>query len=893
MNLPGRMVRRWRALFARRRLDGELDEELRFHLEMDVAARVRAGESPVAAREAALRAFGGVERFKEECRDARGMAWLDALGGDLRRALRSMAKNPAFTAAVVLTLGLGIGANTAIFSVVNAVLLRPLPYEDPARLVMLWENDRNSGTVREPASVPDMFDYRVRNHVFTGIVGLQPRAVNFTPPGSGATAERLDAALVTDGLLATLGVSPVLGRSFLATESAPGGAPVAMISERLWHTRFAGAPSVVGRQIELDDSSYTVVGVLPDGLELPSMPPGFEALRKDIDVWLPLSATPASSPRSQHDVILVARLRPGVTPAAAQREMAALAARLEAEYPRDDKARGVFVEPLATSIVREIRPALAVLLAAVGLVLLIACANVANLLLARTVARRREVAVRLALGAGPRRIATQFLVESLLLSLLAAAVGVGVAALGLRALLALAPAELPRLAGISLDRWVFAFTLGVTVVLTLVFGLLPAFLARGLDVQGALREEGGRSLSSTRARGRLRGALVVIEVALSVMLVIGASLMIRSVWSLRNVDPGFQPEHLLEAQYQLPLSRYPQNFAEYPRWTRLLGFHRQLVERLEALPAVVSASVSSSDPLQTGFTNSFVIVGRESEARNQPEIYIRSASPSYFRTAGLALLRGRMLSDADDADAPPVLLINEAGARRFFPGADPIGQRIQFWGSSREIVGIVANEKFAGLGSDTPPAVYPPMWQVPMAAVSLLVRTSSDPASAVASVRRVVQGLDPEVALFGVGTMGDALSRSIGKERFTMLLLGSFAALALLLAVIGVHGVLSYAVEQRKHELGIRMALGAQRRAVLGMVVRQGMTLSLAGIVLGMLGALGVTRLLGTLLFGVTPTDLATYAIVMASLTVVAALASFLPARAATAIDPATSLRAE
>ncbi|HET7552052.1 MAG TPA: ABC transporter permease [Gemmatimonadaceae bacterium] len=882
-----------RAIFARGAMERELDDELRFHLEMDVAARVRAGQSPEAARTEAFRAFGGVERFKEDCRDARGVAWLEAIGGDTRRALRSMASRPAFTLAVVLTLGLGIGANTAIFSVVNAVLLQPLPYDDAGRLVMLWENDRNSGTVREPASVPDFFDFVARNRVFSGIVGLQPRALNFTAPSPGADAELLSAAAVTRDFLRTIGVSPLLGRDFTTSESAPGGPPVVLISEHLWRTRFAASPSVIGQRIELEDSSYTVVGVLPNGLDLPSMPPGFTSLSSGLDLWLPLAATPASSERSRHDVVLVARLRPGVTVAVAQREMAALASQLEAEYPGDNRARGVFVEPLQTSLVRNVRPALAVLFAAVGLVLLIACANVANLLLARTVARRREVAVRLALGAGASRIAVQFFVESILLALTAAAVGVGIAVLGLRALLSLAPADLPRIANISLDPRVLGFTLAIALVLAIAFGLLPALVARGMDVQSALREEGGRGSSGTRARARLRGALVVLEVALSVMLVIGAALMIRSVWSLRNVNPGFEPERLLEARYQLPPSRYPQDFSSFPRWSAISGFHSRLIEAVEAIPGVKSASVSASDPLQTGYTNSFVIVGREAEAEHQPEIYVRSASPSYFATAGIRLLRGRLLSDGDDAEAPPVLLINEAGAKRFFPDSDPVGQHISFWGASREIVGVVADEKFAGLASDTPPAVYPPIWQVPRPDVSLLVRTTGDPAAAARAVRREVRALDPEIALYDVRTMGEALTSSIGKERFTMLLLGSFAALALVLAVIGVHGVLSYAVEQRRHEMGIRMALGAQRSAVLGMVVRQGMTLSIAGIVLGVLGALAVTRLLGALLFGVGPTDAATYSLVVGVIALAAAVASFLPARAATSIDPATSLRAQ
>jgi putative ABC transport system permease protein len=822
-----------------------------------------------------------------------GVAWVDALKGDTRRALRSMASRPAFTAAVVLTLALGIGANTAIFSVVNAVLLQPLPYHDASRLVMLWENDRNSGTVREPASVPDYFDFAARNRVFAGIAGLQPRALNFTASSPGADAELLSAAAVTRDFLPVMGVSPLLGRGFLATEEAPGGAPVVLISEHLWRSRFAASPSAIGERIVLEDSSYTVIGVLPDGLDLPSMPPGFTSLSSDVDVWLPLAATPASSPRSRHDVVLLARLRPGVSAASAQNEMAALAAQLETEYPRDNRARGVFVEPLQSSLVRGVRPALAVLLAAVGLVLLIACANVANLLLARTAARRREVAVRVALGAGASRIAVQFFVESLLLAFVSALAGVGIAALGLRALLSLAPADLPRASAISLDPRVLAFTMLIALALAIAFGLLPAIVSRGMDVQSALREEGGRGSSGNRASSRLRGVLVVLEVALSVMLVTGAALMIRTVWSLRNVNPGFQPERLLEARYQLPPSRYPQDFSNFPRWTEVQGFHRRLIERLETIPGVKSASVSASDPLETGFTNSFVIVGREAEAEHQPEIYVRSASPSYFATAGVRLLRGRMLADGDDAEAPPVLLINEAGAKRFFPHSDPVGQHIRFWGASREIVGVVADEKFAGLASETPPAVYPPLWQVPMPSVSLLVRTTGDPAAAAREVQREMRALDPQVALYDVGTMGEALSRSIGKERFTMLLLGSFAALALVLAVVGVHGVLSYAVEQRRRELGIRMALGAQRSRVLAMVVRQGMTLSLIGIAIGVAGALAVTRLLGSLLFGVGPTDAVTFALVALVIAMAAAIASFLPARAATAIDPATSLRAE
>lgn len=893
MSLGSRIVGRWRALFHRHRMEVELDEELRSHLVIEIEARVRAGMTPEAARTTALRDFGGVERFKEGCRDARGIAVLDALAADLRGAVRSLRKSPAFTAVVVLTLGLGIGATTAIFSVVNAVLLRPLPFANPDRLVMVWENDRNSGTVREPASTPDFFDFRAGNQVFASLAALQPRQFNFTPDAPGADAERLDAAAVTHDLFTTLGVSPIVGRGFRTEEDSPGGARVVLISERLWRSRFASSLDVIGSTIDLDDDGYTVVGVLPAGIVLPGMPPGFTPLQSGVDVWLPLAATPTSSPRSRHDVVLVGRLREGVTVAGAQREMTALATRLEAQYPGANHARGAFVESLPGSMVRDVRPALAVLLAAVGLVLLIACANAANLLLARTLSRRRELAVRLALGAGARRLAQQFFIESLLLSLAAALVGVGIAALGLRLLLALAPAGVPRLAQLSLDPWVLGFALGVAVLVSMTFGMLPMYVTRGLRLQNALTSEGSRGGSASRGQQRLRAGLVVAEIALSVVLVIGAGLLIQSVWSLRGVDPGFRPDRLLKAEYQLPESRYPQEMSEFPRWTGIVQFHEELLRRIAALPAVSSASVSASDPLETGFTNSFVIIGREAEAANQAEIYIRSVSPSYFRTAGVALRSGRLLADEDDASAPPVLLINEAGARKYFPRGNALGQRLRFWGVEREIVGVVANEKFDGLAAQTPPAVYPSMWQMPLPSVSLLVRTRVDPLTIVPLARRELRALDPSVALYGVASMGEALSQSIGKERFTMRLLVSFAAVALALAMIGVHGVLSYAVAQRTREMGLRMALGAPRRAVLGLVVRQGMALSLAGLALGVIGALAASRLLRTLLYGLTATDIATYVAVVVVIALVTCMASYLPGWRATRIDPAMALRVE
>jgi putative ABC transport system permease protein len=578
--------------------------------------------------------------------------------------------------------------------------------------------------------------------------------------------------------------------------------------------------------------------------------------------------------------------------AAAQQETERIAADLERAYPEND-GRGVFVEPLADVVFGPVRPALGVLLGAVALVLLVACVNVANLLLARGAGRAQEVAVRAALGADGGRLARQFLIESLLLALVAGAAGIALAFLTLRALVAIAPPEVPRLDMVAIDLRVLAVTTGVSILIGLAFGLVPSLQARGVDVLTALRSEGGARGSAGRRGTRLRSALVTAEIALAALLVVGAGLLIKSFWRLQQVDPGFRAAGVLKAEYRLPRARYPVNFANWPNFKEMHAFTDALVARAAALPGVESAAVAGNHPLDQGFTNSFSVVGREAEARNWPEISVRRVTPSYFPTVGLRLARGRLLLESDHTFAAPVVLINEAASRRFFGDRDPRGSQINMWGAARTIVGVVDNEKFSGLTEEAPLAIYLPLAQAPSAngAGALLLRTAGDPAALVPAARQAVREIDPALAVFGVETLEQTVSRSVSQQRFTMLLLGLFAASALVLAAVGVYGVLSYTVGRRTREIGIRMALGAREGRVLWLVVGQGLVLAWVGLALGLAGALALTRLLGSLLFGIEPTDPATFASVAALLLLFTLAASYVPARRAMRVAPATALR--
>lgn len=824
------------------------------------------------------------------------------LGHDLRVALRSLGRAPGFSLVAVLTLALGIGANTAIYSVVDSVLLRRAPLDGFARLAIIWQTDRHTGTTREPASLPDFLDFAARSRSFEAMGALMASDVTLSPPGGDPL--RLAALRVSATLLPMLGVRPTVGRLLRPDEAGERPAAVALIGEALWTRVYNRDPSVTGRTLRIDDVPVTVVGVVPERadfgvlqvLSSAAYSRGFadRGERARVQVWLPLPEDPERMPRDSHPLFVVGRLAASHTIASAQEELNAIAADLERTY-RSNAGRGVHVEALDGIVFGPVRPAFMLLLGAAGLVLLVACVNVANLLIVRGADRLREVAIRTALGAWRRQLARQLFVESLLLSLAAVIVGLGLAFGGIRALVAFAPPDIPRLEGATLDMRVLGVAVSAGVLVAVVFGLLPWWQAWRADISGMLRMSGGPQVAGGVGRTRLRRMLVVTEAALAVVLVVGAGLLVRSFWELQQVDPGFRASGVLKVEYQLSPIRYPVDFRRWPDLKEFHGFVSAVLQRVSSLPGVETAAMAGDHPLDPGFTNSFVIVGREAEARDWPEISVRRVTPGYFATVGLPLARGRLLADSDTTAAAPVAVINRAAAERFFRAREPLGARIAFWGTPRTIVGVVADEKFQGLTAAAPVAVYLPLAQAPSAdgAGVLLVRTSRDPVDFGEPIRRTISGVDPGVAVFGTEPLETTVGRSVSRQRFTMLLLGMFAALALLLAGVGLHGVLSYGVTQRHKEIAIRLALGERPARIRALVIGEGLALAGAGLAIGIAGAMGLSRLLGALLFQVRPGDALTLTGVAACLLLVALVASAAPARRATGIDPSAALRTE
>ena len=926
---------RLRALVARRAVDRELDEEIRFHLEMETEEGIKRGLSPREARRRAYVHFGGVEGWKQTLREERGVRWLEDIGRDLAFAVRGLGRNPGFALAAVVTLALGIGANTAVFSVVDGVLLSPIPFERPDELVVVWETDRDSGTVREPASVPDYLDFARRSQTLAELAAFQGRQLNLSI-GTG-DPERVNALAVTTNYFDLLGVRPLLGHGFEGGRSTgdesgtPGvAAPdLVLLSERFWRARLRADPAVAGTTLRIDGTPVTVAGVMPSsadfgvGQVLGRADYGrsfAEDGRSAVDVWVPYLPDPATSPRQTHPILQVGRLAPeggvgtpragtdasGTGPgvpraglaapsigiAAAQAELGEIAADLETTYPDANSARGVHVEALADVVLGPVRPALLVLLGAVALVLLAACVNVANLLLARGAARGREVAVRTALGAGSARLAGQFLAESVLLTALATLTGVGVAFGGLRLLLALAPADLPRLDGVHVDLRVLGATVAVAVVVAVVFAVVPLAQTRSRDLEITLKGDGGRA-TAAGDRSRARGALVVAEVALAALLAIGATLLIRSFWEVSAVDPGFRTAGVLRAEVELPETRYPEDYSTWPSWPAHHRFVDGVLRRLEARPEVTAAAVAGAHPLAAGFTNSWAVVGREAESRDWPEISMRLVSPGYLATVGLPLAEGRAIDPGDTARSPRVALVNRTAATRYFPDGSPLGHEIMIWGRRWRVVGVVGDERIHGLDAPVPPAAYLALAQAPSNSATILVRTAGDPAALAPAVRRAVHETDPQLAVFDVEPLTATLGHSLAARRFLVTVLAVFAAVALVLAIVGVHGVLSYGVARRAPELGIRMALGASRRQVMGMVVLEGLRLAMLGLVVGLASAAALARLIAGLLFQTTPHDPLVFAVVALAILLTTALACLAPSRRAARADPAEVLRAE
>ena len=817
---------------------------------------------------------------------------------EFRQTVRALSRTPAFTLAVVATLGLGIGANTAIFSVVDGVLLRPAPFADMRRLTMLWETDRKSGTVREPASIPDYFDFKSRTTRYEGLAAFSPIPATIAPPRG--EPRRVAGLWITHDFLPLVGLRVQQGRTIGPEDDRPNAAPVALISEALWRELFERRRDAVGSTLRINDRVTTIIGILPRGADFGTLQvlsaadyrKGFAEAggQVRVDLWIPMRADPARAQRGNHPIFVIGRVKSEATIAQAQRETTAVAADLEQSYRQDNDGRGVHVEALSNVVFGGVRQALFVLLGAVTLVLLVACANVANLLLARGAARGREVNVRAALGATPARLTRQFLVEGIVLTLLGALAGVGLAVLGLRTLLALAPASLPRVSAVAIDGRVLGATLAVVVLVGLSFGMIPALQARRRGIHGALQAESGRGASAGRDHRAFRSALVVAELSLAVLLLVGAGLLIKSLWRLSRVDPGFEAAGVLKAEFQLG-AKYPQR--DWPHWQETRQFAEAVRRRVAAVPGVVSVAIASNHPLEAGYTSSIVVVGREAEAADYPEPSLRQVDPGYFPTLRVTLVEGRLFSESDDLAAPPVLIINEAARRRFFAGGHPVGQQIQLWGAARTVVGVVADERFHGLAAAAPPSLYLPTGQAPTGNGSILVRTSGDPRVLAPALRAAVRAVDPEVPLFGVEPLTETLSGTLDQRRFTMLVLGAFAGVALLLAMVGVHGVLSYTVAQRNREIGIRMALGADRTSVGRLVVGQGARLAAAGLAIGALGAIAMSRVLTGLLFGVRPLDPLTFLAVGIGLGSVALLATWAPAHKAAKVDPMVVLRAE
>ncbi|MFL6255011.1 MAG: ABC transporter permease [Pyrinomonadaceae bacterium] len=803
---------------------------------------------------------------------------------DVRYAGRTLLKSPGFALVAVAALALGIGANTAIFSVVKAVLLSPLPYPEPEQLVWVREINPGADIPDEPASMPNYNDWRTQAGSFEGVAAFGYAGGTITE--GDREPERVAGLSTSANFFQVVGVAPALGRGFLPEEEQTGHNRVVVISHGLWQRRFGSDPNVVGRQITITGNVHTIVGVAPAGFRTPVPGP------KPPDLWFPIAFRFDESLRRSDFLNVVGRLKAGATVEQARAELESVAARLAQEHPGTNAGWTVKVEPLHERVVGNVRQALWVLMGVVGFLLLIACANVANLLLARAAVRQKEIAVRSALGARRGRLVRQFLTESVLLALAGGALGVVLAAWGVELLVALSPGNIPRLEEVGLDARVLAFTFGVSALTGIVFGLLPALSASKTDLSVSLKEGGSRGSTAGAGARRLRSALVVSEIAITVVLLTGAGLMIRSFMAVQSVDPGFRPERIVTFDFALPMTKYKEE-------AQRAAFYEQLTTRVASLPGVERAAVVDALPLSGGGSVlGFVVEGRPPLPPEQvQDADFFSVTPDYFDVMGIPLVRGERLSERHRADVPDVTVINEAMARRYFPGEDPIGKRLNLGDPANTpwmtVIGIVRDARTGGLDKEPYPQMYVPAAQSPSRAGTFVARTSGEPTSIAPALRRELAAIDRDLPLYNMSTMERVLSDSISRRRFQMILIAAFAGVGLLLAAVGIYGVISYSVAQRRHEIGVRMALGARAANILRLVVGQGLGLTLAGVGLGLAGAFVLTRVLASLLYGVSATDPLTFACVSLALLGVALLACLVPARRATKVDPMIALRYE
>jgi predicted permease len=878
-----------RRIFRREKWEQEITEELRDHIERQVAANIATGMPPVEAHRQAVLQLGAVEGVKEGCREHRRGIWLETLAADIRDGLRMMLRSPGFTIVAVLTLALGIGANTAIFSVVEGVVLAPLPYTQPDRLVMVWEN--NPRYPRVWVSYSNFQDWQRSARSFEQMAAFMELGTDLTAPGS---PEHLNHKEITSGFFRTLGTKLALGREFSPEEDRHGGTPAAILSDRLWRNRFDGKPNALGKSLTLDGVDYTIVGIAP---------PGFRLLA-DADVYTPLGRGDQVilDDRGSHDgIFCLARLGPGVALAQGQAEMNAIQSSLDHLYPDANRDLGIYVEPLKQVIVGDTRSTLLLLLGAVALVLLIACANFANLLLVRSTARNREFAIRMALGASGARIVCQLVTESVLLSLAGGILGLALAQWGVKPALAALPLGLPRSENIAVNGRVLFFAFAVSIAVGILFGLAPALKSSTADPQNSLRE-GGRG--STSAHHRVQSTLAIVQMALTLVLLAGAGLLFRTIRRLWDVNPGFDTQHLIVFKVGVSPS-----LMKTPSDTRIA--YQQLIDRIREIPGVEAADFTGAVPL-TGlvgtlpfWTNS----EKPTSLQGAPRVAMYIAGPDYLRTMGIPLLRGRFFTLEDTTKSPCVVAIDTVLARTYFPSSDPVGQTISAGFSTVgpcRIVGVVGHVQDGNLASpasNTQAEAYFPLYQDPDQWVplefpytTLVVRTPLDLASIIPAIKAAIYRAGPDQPIYDIKTLQQIESDSMSSQRFPMILLGAFAGLALLLASVGIYGVISYSVAQRVHEIGIRMALGAEKWDVFRIVIGQGLQLALVGVAIGGAAALVLTRLLSSfsrLLYGVRATDPFTFFAVSLLLSGVAILACYVPARRAMRVDPMTALRYE
>ncbi|MGB6875002.1 MAG: ABC transporter permease [Candidatus Acidiferrales bacterium] len=889
---------RLRSLFRRRRVDEELDDELHGHIEQKTQSYIASGLTPQDARRAALLDLGGIEKRKEECRDARRVHWLQDLLQDLRYAFRMLRKSPGFTVVAAFTLALGIGANTAIFSIVDTVLLRPLPFKNPSRLVMLWEGLPEIGYPKIEGSAPDIVLYQREQRSFDSIGAFQNK--DFDISGGSDEPERITAARVSASTFPLLGISPLIGRTYTPAEDE-SRAKVVVLSYGLWQRRYAGDRGILGRTIDLDREPYTVLGVMPRNFVFPVRGP--EGSDRPAEVWVPISFTPLelTSWGMYFNNNVLCRLKPGATIAQAQAEANLIAGRLMQAYPAallkafPNAHLRIQVTPFQGEVIGPVQTLLLVLMAAVALVLLIACANVATLLLSRAASRSKEIAIRTALGASRGRLVRQMLTESLVLALVGGVFGVLIALWGANALLSLVPSSIPLPQGVSVSGSMLAFVAAVCCVTAMVFGAAPAFQISASSPQGAL-QEGGRSGTPGRARRRLQGIFVTAEFALALVLLVGAGLLVRSFAKLLDTNPGFRPDRVLTMSVPLP-SR------AYSKAAQIRQFYQQALERISALPGVESDGVSNDLPLNGTITDAVHVEG---STGSTPATRVSWVLGDYFRTMGIPVLRGRAFTPEDRPGTQLVAVISEGAAKALWPGQDAIGKR--FTGAGQRnlltVVGIVGDVSDSTLDTKPLPHVYAPYLQVADAqmedtimnvarSMNIAVRTAGDPAALTSAVTEQIHALDPDLAIAQIRTMDQDMEVSVAGPKFNTFLLGIFSLAALFLAAIGIYGVLAYTVAQQTHEIGVRMALGAQPRHVLRLVLAHGARLALIGIVIGLLAAFGLTRLMASLLYGISASDPLTFAAVAVALFAVALLACYIPARRAMRVDPMVALRYE